>query len=315
MEIDVLADILEVGQLGSKVICQPTLPPPWGLDFDVEKRAMCHIVTRGTCWFIPFPGADPIKLIQGDLAFLPECRGHRLLSSLDSKVAHYQKEITRKKNEVASGKVSLANATALFCSHYILEGDIALPFFSLLPPFIHLSADTICGEPNLQKLINMIMSEESSTGLGRKVILSKLIDLLLIYIIRISIKNEKNQKASWMHALTDPKIGTSISLMHKSPSKKWTVDSLAKELSMSRSSFAKRFTEFTGASPLSYLTIWRMDLSAKLLRDSKMSVGEVARHVGYDSEPSFSKVFKRYRKVPPGEYRSAYKNDLEGVTL
>lgn len=307
MEIDVLADILEVGQLGSKVICRPTLPPPWGLGFDVEKRAMCHIVTKGTCWFIPFAGADPIKLVQGDIAFLPECRGHSLLSSLDAKVGHYLKEVEKKENEIESGKASLEDSTALFCCHYILEGDIALPFFSLLPPFIYLSAGVIYSDPNLQKLIGMIMSEESSIGLGREVILSKLIDLLLIYIIRLSVKNEKNQKASWLYALTDPKIGTAISLMHKSPSKKWTVDSLAKELSMSRSSFAKRFTEYTGESPLSYLTIWRMDLSAKLLRDSKMSVGEIARHVGYESEPSFSKVFKKYRTAPPGEYRSAHK--------
>jgi len=72
---------------------------------------------------------------------------------------------------------------------------------------------------------------------------------------------------------------------------------------MSRSAFSKRFTESTGASPGVYVVRWRMDLAAKLLRETHKPIQAIANEVGYESETSFSKTFKKYREISPAQYR------------
>ena len=91
--------------------------------------------------------------------------------------------------------------------------------------------------------------------------------------------------------------------MHRQPERDWTVAGLAASVHMSRSVFSDRFTALVGAPPLLYLTRWRMHLAARWLREDRTSLGEVASRLGYESEPSFSRAFKRHIGVPPGAVR------------
>jgi AraC-like DNA-binding protein len=74
---------------------------------------------------------------------------------------------------------------------------------------------------------------------------------------------------------------------------------------MSRSIFAAKFSSLVGAPPLTYLTRWRLWHASRLLAEGNLSVGETALRVGYDSEPAFSKAFKRHFGEPPLAYRRA----------
>lgn len=82
--------------------------------------------------------------------------------------------------------------------------------------------------------------------------------------------------------------------MHSAPVAPWTIDSLGREVSLSRTTLTRRFTTLVGEARLSYLTRWRMDLAAGHLRDT----------VGYTSEFAFSSAFSRARGQPPGRYRA-----------
>jgi AraC-like DNA-binding protein len=77
---------------------------------------------------------------------------------------------------------------------------------------------------------------------------------------------------------------------------------MAREVAMSRSPFAARFTALVGEPPLTYLTRWRMHLASGLLRDGRLPVREVAERVGYTSTAAFSKAFKRRFGAAPGLY-------------
>jgi AraC-like DNA-binding protein len=81
------------------------------------------------------------------------------------------------------------------------------------------------------------------------------------------------------------------------------VATLAKEVHLSRSVFAERFTRLVGTSPMLYLTRWRMYLASSWIREERMPVGEVAYRLGYSSEAAFSRAFKRHLNVPPGVLR------------
>jgi AraC-like DNA-binding protein len=60
-----------------------------------------------------------------------------------------------------------------------------------------------------------------------------------------------------------------------------------------------------GDTPLAYLTRWRMDTAARLLRDTGRPLSRIAEEVGYESEFSFNKAFRRARGISPGRYRRA----------
>jgi AraC-like DNA-binding protein len=102
--------------------------------------------------------------------------------------------------------------------------------------------------------------------------------------------------------LRDPQVGAALGLIHREPEREWTVAGLAAEVGMSRSPFAAKFAELVGEPPLAYLTAWRMQVAAGLLRDG-LPVAEVAARVGYESEAAFSRAFKRWRGESPSAYR------------
>ncbi|MCZ6882716.1 MAG: AraC family transcriptional regulator [Gammaproteobacteria bacterium] len=301
MAIDVLAEVLTVGQLGSKVICQPTLSRPWGLDFSTQRMSMLHFVLGGVCWVKPNKTSQAIRLMKGDVVFITNNNWHCLTSDQETETVDYT-TFDFQKNTLKQD-VDCSDICSLFCVSYRLDGDMAQPFFSLLPEFIHISADVIHNNPQLDRLLQIIVSENKIEQIGHSVVASRLIDVLLVYIIRHWVGSPETISYSWVTALQNPKLGPAIELIHKYPGKKLDVNKLAETVFMSRSAFSKRFSESTGCSPGIYLVRWRMDLAAKYLRETQSSIQKIASEVGYESETSFSKAFKKYRSVSPVQYR------------
>ena len=94
-----------------------------------------------------------------------------------------------------------------------------------------------------------------------------------------------------------------MNAIHQRPGEPWTIESLAREVSVSRATLARRFAHLVGETPPEYLTRWRMDLAAQRLRDTDDTVAAIAAAVGYRSEYSFSRAFTRHRGLAPGRYR------------
>ena len=88
----------------------------------------------------------------------------------------------------------------------------------------------------------------------------------------------------------------------------WTVDELAAAVHVSRSTLVRRFNELIGEPPGAYLTRWRMELAARLLRESEQPVGRISHLVGYSSEYAFSRAFSKHRGEPSGRYRKRIKS-------
>lgn len=89
------------------------------------------------------------------------------------------------------------------------------------------------------------------------------------------------------------------------PAAAHTVSSLAAIAAMSPSHFAHRFRQRFGQSPMAAVREERLDLAAALLRGTGLSVGEVARAVGYRDPFYFSRLFHRYRGASPSAYAAA----------
>jgi AraC-like DNA-binding protein len=81
------------------------------------------------------------------------------------------------------------------------------------------------------------------------------------------------------------------------------VEELAGTVGLSRSALAERFTALVGQPPMQYLTRWRLQLAANLLRSGSRNVASVAADVGYDSEAAFNRAFKRELGTTPAAWR------------
>ena len=134
---------------------------------------------------------------------------------------------------------------------------------------------------------------------------TRLPELLLIEMLRLHLASAPAAEHGWINALRDPALAPALACLHANPERDWTVSELAHEAAVSRSLLDQRFREVLGLSPIRYLTEWRMHVAAELLASSDLSVGQVARRVGYDSQEAFSRAFKRRMGTAPAIWREA----------
>jgi AraC-like DNA-binding protein len=196
------------------------------------------------------------------------------------------------------------------------EDELHNPLLAVLPRVIPLQGELGRSIPWLESTLKFIACEAESGRPGARTVISRLADVLFIQVVRghlARISDGNQETPGWLGALTEPQIGTALGLVHQSPECAWTVASLAQRVGMSRSAFASRFTQLVGEPPLHYITRWRMQKAAGLLRQGHKTLAEVAEQVGYESETAFSKAFKRSVGSSPGAYRRAAKNGAQSA--
>jgi AraC-like DNA-binding protein len=188
----------------------------------------------------------------------------------------------------------------LLTGTYNLTGDVSGRLLHALPPAILLRAgDWDC------PVIPLLLAEIGKDDPGQEAVLDRLLDLLLIAVLRAWFDRPDAEPPGWYRAHGDPVVGPALRLLQHSPAESWTVASLAAEIGVSRAALARRFNELVGEPPMTFLTGWRIALAADKLREPGATVGSVAHEVGYGSPFALSTAFKRVRGVSPAEHRRA----------
>jgi AraC-like DNA-binding protein len=191
-------------------------------------------------------------------------------------------------------------ATVMLVGTYELEGEVSLRLLRALPQLLVLRDDEWdC--PVLPLLGEEIVKDEP----GQEAVLDRLLDLVLIAVLRAWFARPDAQTPGWYRAYDDPIVGHALRLIHHNPAEPWTVASLARETGVSRAALARRFHELVGEPPVSFLTGWRIALAADLLLEPGATIGSVAHQVGYGSPFALSTAFKRVRGVSPQQHRAA----------
>ncbi|MFA8603638.1 AraC family transcriptional regulator [Xanthomonas campestris pv. campestris] len=172
--------------------------------------------------------------------------------------------------------------------------DAAL-LVSLLPRLVH-----VRGELRLTTLVNLVGEEARTNRPARAVVLARLLEVLLIEALRSLTASDTTP--GLVRALSDARLAAALRAMHGAPAHAWTIDALAKEAALSRSSFFARFNRAMGVTPMEYLLAWRMALARTLLSEQGLGVAQAAQRVGYGSASSFSVAFTRHTGSPPSQY-------------
>lgn len=147
--------------------------------------------------------------------------------------------------------------------------------------------------------------QTSASSIGSDAHLARLSELLFVEALRQYLTGLPDSSSGLLVALQDRHLGPAIARMHADPSAHWRVDSLASEAGLSRSAFAERFQTIVGIAPLEYLTRWRMQLAARMLRDTNRTVLSIALEAGYRSDAALIRAFGREFGTTPARWRRA----------
>jgi transcriptional regulator GlxA family with amidase domain len=199
---------------------------------------------------------------------------------------------------------SNAEGCRIVCGYLACDKRPYNPLLESLPRMVHapVSARSWAW---MTGLLDAAVAASDDRDAGQEAMLAKLSELMFVEALRAHIDGLPPEARSWVAGLRDPEIGTALRLIHGRFAEPWTLESLAREVGMSRSSFADRFTAYVGLPPMTYLAQWRLQVAARLLQNGTMSVARVAATVGYQSESAFNRAFKRHVGRPPGSWRRA----------
>ena len=264
---------------------------------------MLQVVTQGRV-LLEMEGEPPRWLGAGSLALLPRGEGHVVRTAAGAPLVPLEDvEVTPIGDyyETASlgteGELTRVTYGVLRFDHVA-----AARFVSLLPRAIVVDALETEHAEWLASTLLVVAREARYPRPGGAVIITRLAAVLVVETLRLWLERDQAE-VGWLAALRDPHVGRALGAMHRDPGAPWTLVTLAKEAGMSRSSFAERFSSLMGEPPMSYLGDWRLRTARELLRAGDLGVGEVATRVGYGSEASFGRAYKRAFGISPGRDR------------
>lgn len=312
LTFDALADVIKTLRLQTAVFSRAELTAPWGVQIRKEYgySTKFHVVAKGECWLQVEGWSDPIALSAGDLILLPNAPTHIFSDTLTSPVMPlegiHKPQLVNGFKAVQYGGASPETHSVIVSSGIEFCESMHNPLLAALPLLIHIRSEAGRLMPWLRTHLESLECEIVSDLPGRQIVLTRLAEIFFVQTVRAYLMHLPEQQGGWLRALIEPGISVALGLMHRHPEQQWTVALLAQQASMSRSSFAARFTRLVGTPPLKYLTQWRMAIASSFLRDEHWTLQEIALRVGYDSEVAFSQAFKRWSRCPPGAYRRQY---------
>jgi AraC-like DNA-binding protein len=192
--------------------------------------------------------------------------------------------------------------TTLVCGAFGMSALGGPLISTILPRFLHLQLEQDRTYA-VQSVLDLLAKETAQPGIASSCLISGLYESLFVHALRAYASSSAAPPKGWLAAISDKHLSKAIQAMHSAIDRCWSVESLAREARMSRSAFALKFRTVMGQTPLEYLTQWRVYRAGAMIRSNDTSFSEVASAVGYGSERSFSRVFRREMGVAPREYR------------
>lgn len=289
---------------------------PWAVAYPVRQEARFHFVARGGCW-LWMPGHDWMRLDAGDAVLLPRGSFHILASAPDvpcvdieslsrTPVADNIYLIGGAQPAAAASSSSQPDegmpSDVIFCGAMRFNLDPLHPLLAMMPDLMRAN-ELATKDPSVPALLEAMEREVALERIGACGILARMADVLAACIIRAWVECACNDASGWIAAVQCPRIGKVIAAIHTEPERGWTVPALADLMGASRSSFAEAFTRTVGESPARYVAQVRMFQARRWIEREGMRVAVAATRLGYDSEASFSRAFKRVIGHPPGALR------------
>lgn len=276
-----------------------------------------HMLIKGEGW-VAVDGEPPLRLREGDIVMLPHGDAHVVSSAPgltpvdDGGDWLYRMRDDPKPIPITySGGMFTAGTglppddatTVILCGFIACDLRPFNPLIDALPRLLHLPAEGVGAW--VAPMLEHAAAETGELRAGSAALLQRVSEMVFVDGARRYLDSLPPESRGWLGALRDRQVGRAIALMHGAPAEPWTLEDLGRRVGLSRSALHERFVALAGMPPMQYLTNWRMQCGARLLREGHSNVAAIALEVGYDSEAAFARAFKRATGLPPAAWRRA----------
>ena len=260
-----------------------------------------HLVTDGKC-VVAIDKSNYMEVEPGEVVVFPTAAKHAIGSHINAIPANLPANLKDPDlTMIEHGGVH--DQVRLICGWLTMDQHLFDPMFDALPDMFKIDIrERPSGqwlESSIEQAVAMSQDQDSAS-------LKKLAELLFIEAVQGFSEALPEWQNGWLAATRDQAVGRAIQLIHDNPAQNWTVAELASNVGSSRSSFTQKFNELIGMPPMTYVSKWRLAQAAALLKDGRNSIAQIVGEVGYESEASFSRAFKREFGKPPASWRRQY---------
>lgn len=318
MGADALSDLLKTVRLTGAAFFEIVADGDWAVGSpppeiilprilpDADHLIAYHVVTAGECYGT-IAGGKPVPVKAGEVIVFVNADAHVMASAPEAQAPPFTTDAVEIAavgrmpyciNYAGSGPVT----TRLVCGYLACDTGPFNPLLDNLPPVIK-AGDPASRTGWLGQFVQFALTEAAEKRAGSESVLTKLSELMFIDVLRRYIETLPPERAGWLAGIRDPFVGRALSLLHDKPAQAWTIEELARKSGVSRSVLAERFSELVGIPPMAYLARWRMQIAAEMLARGSANMAAIASEIGYDSEASFSRAFKKVVGVPPSQWR------------
>lgn len=301
--MDLLAQIVDGLELRSTLFFRAHFGRPFAVRVPEDRqRIRFHIAGPGRSW-VGLPTGEQTVYGEGDLILIPHGAAHVLASEPTEEALDLDAALRARPPEsgVFRHGPDDGPGVELACGHFAFDETVVHPLIETLPPLVHLRATRGHDFGWVLPLLEAAEREARMDAPANEAVSRRIAEILFIQILRATSQQEGG--AGLLCALGDPHLARALEALHGDPAADWSVEALAATAGVSRSVFAERFRDCTGTTPMRYLASWRIRQARMLLEAPDLSVGEIARRVGYASEAAFNRAFRDVVGEPPGRHR------------
>ncbi|MEP1214835.1 MAG: AraC family transcriptional regulator [Marinobacter sp.] len=263
-----------------------------------------HFVTLGAMRLVVC-GQQPINVQAGELVVLPRNDIHLLGSDMNIAPTDIS-GLIQPGYEGGIAQIVYGNKgapTHVLCG-FLGSNQPRNAVFAMLPPVLKLDVGDAISGSWIESTFRFGAQEQAQKGVQSRAVLARLAELLLMDAVsRYVAAGDSGNQSAWAACFGDVLIGRALNLIHGRMAEHWTTERLAREVGLSRSAFAERFTKAVTEPPMTYLCRQRLEKASFQLRDTATPIPKIAAAIGYESEAAFSRAFKRVYGLPPATWR------------
>ncbi|MFC4337340.1 AraC family transcriptional regulator [Salininema proteolyticum] len=300
--MDPLSDFLRGIRSDGATLCRAALPPPWSIELTTPAPLRLVTVLRGEAVLVLHDGTTA-PMEAGCSAIVATGKPVRIVDSLESLDGpDYDPECetwNRPREDLESMAECCPDTAVVVAGHYQASGRGHETLLKALPPLIAQKE-----QEGALPVLNSILDQTIAGGAGAQAVADRFLDWGLVCNLRQWFESRGDRAPGWFRGMRDEVIAPALEAVHSDVAHPWTVTGLAERAKVSRALFADRFRTVMDQTPLRYVTQIRMTRAEDLLRGTDLSVGAIAREVGYANSFAFSNAFKTARHVSPSKYRT-----------
>ena len=302
--VDVLTDLLRRSRARGAAFSHSTARGAWGIEFPTGAKLAIHGILGGEAFAWTDDPGRARHVLPGDVVLVRGPVKQFMAHTAGAGVVPfaYPSDAPSAGARRMKFGAEAGDPTTFFCGAYTFDGELCAGLLAGLPD---LTTVRPRAGSSLRATLDVFAAEILRDAPGQQALLDSLLDVVLVEVLREQLAADVRTAPAWFHAMDDPSVGAALRAVHAAPARAWTVANLADEASLSRATFARRFTGLLGVAPLTYVADWRMALAREQLRDGDAGLAAIAHSLGYSSEFSFAAAFKRHHGTPPGRWRAS----------